>query len=619
MSATDLSAFRDTLGYIPASASDAQLRQALERRINQWSRWNEGGISHLWRRLRLDQRVNFGRGIANFVQDIREGHIHSESNMPTPQAVHSWLELDDAVARAAAKDRNSAEGQPHTSHLLAKPELSRRYAAVSGVDKRRWDARAQHAATLSDLLESAQGRSRHASRAPLRTLATALFLPGALLALSCWALIWSLPPLGDQPHWTDYQKQWTYRNSSNVNVFERFEIRASDGSARASFIPLGATLVDFWVKDRKGEWRDVVLGYDNTTEYLADERYPYFGAVVGRYANRIADASYYDPATNARISLPANEDGQTTLHGGKWGYSRAGWKIVEKKAEKVIFGLPDEGAEGFPGNVYTLTSYELLSHPTRLVTSFTSRVLPSTPPPAANAPSLPSPSDDPSPEEPKTPIMLSSHVYWNLDGYQKDEDGAGGSARDHEMWIDARRSVEVDGELIPTGKLPSIPRDTALDFSAMMEDGRCATLASKLDLDETKGLCGNGCTGIDNALIYDRPDRNHTQESVLRLQSPSSGIRLQVRTNQPLVHLYTTNTFRAGLYARKDSHLPGGKKREDCVEEEKWYGKNSAVAIEQEGWIDALHHQKEWDVDPFYSPARPYQWWSEYEFSTYDV
>lgn len=92
------------------------------------------------------------------------------------------------------------------------------------------------AATLSDLLESAQGRSRHASRAPLRTLATALFLPGALLALSCWALIWSLPPLGDQPHWTDYQKQWTYRNSSNVNVFERFEIRAMDGTATASFI-----------------------------------------------------------------------------------------------------------------------------------------------------------------------------------------------------------------------------------------------------------------------------------------------------------------------------------------------------------------------------------------------
>lgn len=177
-------------------------------------------------------------------------------------------------------------------------------------------------------------------------------------------------------------------------------------------------------------------------------------------------ASYYDPATNQRVSLPANENGQTTLHGGKWGYSRAGWKIVEKKAEKVIFGLRDEGAEGgslvaifhklladdlalagFPGTVYTLASYELLSHPTRLVTSFTSRVLPSTPPPAANAPSLP-PGDDPLPEEPKTPIMLSSHVYWNLDGYQKDEDGAGGSARDHEVWIDARKSVEVDGELV---------------------------------------------------------------------------------------------------------------------------------------------------------------------------
>lgn len=133
--------------------------------------------------------------------------------------------------------------------------------------------------TLDDLVHPRYGTDyARKTHAPWRTLVTALLLPGFLLVASTAALLWALPPLDDTLQWRD-----SYRNGSNVNVFERFEIRTKDHSARATFIrassrspprrlplsstltvstptALGATLVDFWVKDREGEWRDVVLG-----------------------------------------------------------------------------------------------------------------------------------------------------------------------------------------------------------------------------------------------------------------------------------------------------------------------------------------------------------------------
>ncbi|GAA6031477.1 hypothetical protein JCM8097_006476 [Rhodosporidiobolus ruineniae] len=464
------------------------------------------------------------------------------------------------------------------------------------------------------------------------------------------------------PHWL---KDWAHRNGSNVNVFERLWIHAPDGSgANASFIALGASLVDFWVHDRAGHPRDIVLGYDNTTMYASDPNYPFFGAIVGRYANRLANASYTDPYGHVEHIYANEHGGKNTLHGGMWGYSRAGWKVKEHLRSEITFELMDEGAEGFPGTVLTRVTYALTSPSpstsqssspsVRLTTRFTSRVLPS-----------PTPSD----REPVTPILLSSHLYFNLDGYHgvtagtKDRGGEwAGSTQGHKLWVDGGKMVATDGEpvrpsssppayaalaaarpdldlpnppvlpspvacevQIPTGALPPVASGSPLDFTTA---GKESTLIGKqLEKRGAEGLCGTGCSGIDNALIFSSTSRDVGMDPVLQLKSEASGIRLTIRTDQPAVHLYTCNSLTTSLSAahasanssyplhrflRKRSHLPPSLDLE--AEEAGYYPQHSCLAIEPEGLIDAVHHAKEWGVDPWYTSEREYSWWTAYDF-----
>ncbi|TNY17291.1 galactose mutarotase-like domain-containing protein [Rhodotorula diobovata] len=509
-------------------------------------------------------------------------------------------------------------------------------------------------------------RARHPRRspghAPLRTLATAVLFPGLLLLASTWALLWALPgPLGSDDPSDHLGGPDAYRNRSNVNVFERFQLTNKDRSARATFIPLGATLVDFWVKDRNGEWRDVVLGYDNTTDYLTDARFPYFGAVVGRVANRIANASYPDPTTHLPVHLSPNEHGRTTLHGGHAGYARSGWRVLSRLADRVEFALADRaGTEGFPAGVDVRAEYALLSDPVRLETRLSARV-----------------------REGTTPVMLSSHVYWNLDGFQaygREGEvvgrGTGGRARDHRLWVDADRFLEVDGDLVPTGRVPPIERGSPRDFASVRGGGGGGarvgpTIGERVDVPEARGLCGTGCKGLDTALVLNER-RNVTRDPVAVLESPASGIRLSIRTDQPALHLFTTPSAPWGLphplgLPRKTAHLPHGKEHpRDATAEERTYPKGGAVAVECEGWVDAVHHVGEeggWPADPvrcagsralslslsllcgqgrkpdggltplpcalppplrprppqWYTPERPYDWWAEYELTTFDA
>lgn len=89
------------------------------------------------------------------------------------------------------------------------------------------------------------------------------------------------------------------------------------------------------------------LDRDPTSSVLNDEsKFAYFGATVGRYANRISNASFTDPVTNEPFDLFANERGKTTLHGGKWGYSRAGWNVSRHDGNEIAFTLVDHAAEG---------------------------------------------------------------------------------------------------------------------------------------------------------------------------------------------------------------------------------------------------------------------------------
>ncbi|SCV71323.1 BQ2448_2911 [Microbotryum intermedium] len=379
--------------------------------------------------------------------------------------------------------------------------------------------------------------------------------------------------------------QGNYRNGSNIDVFQDYNISAPDGSAIATFIGFGATLTNFYVEDKNGHFRDVVLGYDDRRQYLSDPDYAYYGAVVGRYANRIMNATFsIPPLRHLDEPLPsgttvykvaANEQGgKTALHGGQWGYSRAGWSLIKHEPDRITFGLRDRGAEGA---VKTGKG---------------------------------------------TPIMMSSHVYWNLDGYGHDTSGAVGKttnkgALDHILKLKSSSYVATDEILvrqirhvassgtpaelmISPMQVPSGPITRIASNSSPLDFRKARTIGSRFS--GTQGLCGGGCTGYDTCFIYDQ--LRAPREPVMELISPDSGIRLSVRTNQPADQVYTCN--HQGSTPRKHSH--GGP-------DAGFYEKHSCVVLEQQGRIGAIR-EPEWGEDHIYTPTKAYDWWSEYSFTT---
>ncbi|KAM5537708.1 hypothetical protein V8D89_008621 [Ganoderma adspersum] len=361
--------------------------------------------------------------------------------------------------------------------------------------------------------------------------------------------------------------------------FDVTTLRAPDGSITAKFVSFGATMTELWVRDRAGSARDVVLGYDDNTKLLTDPAHPVFNPIVGRYANRIKNGTFSIPITKDPqpdapnvYHIPTNDhDGQDTLHGGIYGWDRRNWTVLARTETSVTYHHLDAADEGFPGDVEATVTHSVENGGT-LRTSVHATATE------------------------KTPIMLTQHIYWNLDAFQGSDDVLA-----HKLHVDASRVVAVDGDAIPTGDLIDVG-GTPFDFRR--------TQAIGARWSDTVGLCGGGCQGYDNCWIYDHSEQ---AEPGVSLWSDLSGIRfvpesssapppLDVTTDNPAVQVYT------GFWLdtpRKAVH--GGP----AVNYTKW----SAVAIEQEGYIDAIN-TPEWGVDQIYYPGKDYEWESVYKFST---
>ncbi|QRV87897.1 hypothetical protein RhiJN_15915 [Ceratobasidium sp. AG-Ba] len=358
--------------------------------------------------------------------------------------------------------------------------------------------------------------------------------------------------------------------------FRVITLKAPDNSIVANFLSYGATTKNFWVKDKHGKYRDIVLGYDNKKKYESDPSHPFFGGIVGRYANRIKNGTFSIPITKDATGdnvyhIPENENGGLdTLHGGLTGYDRRNWAPIEVSKSKVTYHLIDpDGTQGFPGTVQALVTYTLLKGAKWKIEMY------------ANATA-------------KTPILLSSHVYWNLEAYQETQ-----SLADHRLYIDSSRVIAADGILIPTGELTNVT-GTYWDFRNETRIGDV--------IDKAVGYCGTGCTGLDNAWIY---DRSAESKSAFSLSSPNSGIKMSVTTDQPALQVYTCNGI-ANNGAGKNVTIPrkkahGGPK--------KYYPKHSCAVIEQEGWIGGINNP-EFGQDQIYGPDRDYKWSAVYSFSS---
>ncbi len=239
---------------------------------------------------------------------------------------------------------------------------------------------------------------------------------------------------------------------SPFGEYTLFTIENRQG-ARLEVTDLGATVRSIIVPDRSGNMGDVVLGYDTPEEYIENDGY--FGAAVGRYANRIAGAEF--SLGGRSYKLTANE-GRNILHGGI-GFSHRRFDTVSAEGNRVVFSLSDpDGADGFPGNITVKITYELSDR---------------------NEVSI----DYSAVSDKDTVISLTNHAYFNLRGF--------GDILSHELMINADRYLPVDSELIPTGEIcpvagtdfdflsSRVVKNGFYDHCFVLRDGFCAELREK--------------------------------------------------------------------------------------------------------------------------------------------
>ena len=359
--------------------------------------------------------------------------------------------------------------------------------------------------------------------------------------------------------------------------FSKYTISAP--GINASFIPYGARLTNLFVNDKNSNPQDVVLGYDDGQQYLVDDEttHIYNGPIVGRYANRIKNGTFTINGITSHV-VENEHKGNNTLHGGSIGYDQRNWTLVSSNDFSITFSLFDYGFEGFPGNVITYATYTVSEGP-----RWTSRLV-----------SIPL--DEP------TPIMLANHVYWNLGAFV---DSRRTSVLNDTLHMPyAARNIEFDGIEVPTGAIASV-KGTFLDFTSPKQIGQDILRGGN-------GSCGTGCVGYDHAFILDRPRYSApeaTDISVLTMSSPSTGIQLDISTNQQSLQIYSCNNLNGSIPVKQSQqHVEG---------QTTYVPQFGCVVIETQQWIDGINHP-EWGQDQYqiYTvETGPAVVWAQYDFS----
>ncbi|MFW6001167.1 MAG: aldose epimerase family protein [Halanaerobium sp.] len=275
-------------------------------------------------------------------------------------------------------------------------------------------------------------------------------------------------------------------------------------AVRVDITNYGGIILRLFVPDRNGDLDDIVLGYDNLDQYIVDENY--FGALIGRYANRIANAQFKIDGNEYNLNINEKTSGKVCcLHGGDKGFDSVLWEstitnLNGSKALKLTYASKD-GESGFPGNLeaevyYLLTQDNKLKIEYRAIT------------------------------DAETVINLSNHSYFNLKGHSK------GNVLDHLININADYFTPVNRAMIPTGEIREV-KDTPFDFRAIKE------LAKAIN-EENEQLKLTG--GFDHNYVLNKGEDDLNLAA--RVIETISGRKMEVYTTEPGLQFYTGNLIK---------------------------------------------------------------------------
>jgi aldose 1-epimerase len=273
-----------------------------------------------------------------------------------------------------------------------------------------------------------------------------------------------------------------------------FTLRNANGGV-VKITNYGGIITAWLAPDKNGQLADVILGYDSLAGYLATT--PYFGAIVGRYGNRIAKGKF---ALGGKTYTLATNNAPNHLHGGNKGFDKVLWQATEFRTDSTV-GLKlgytsKDGEEGYPGNLAVEVTYTWANdHSLRMDYRATT--------------------DQP------TVVNLTNHAYFNLAGT--------GTILDHQLMLKASRYLPVDRTLIPTGELAPV-QGTPFDFTAP------AAIGARIGQDHPQLQAGGG---YDHCWALDRDGPG--LELVASAYEPTSGRVLEVLTTEPGLQFYSGN------------------------------------------------------------------------------
>lgn len=322
-------------------------------------------------------------------------------------------------------------------------------------------------------------------------------------------------------------EKWGYIDGRTI---EKYTLKNKSGQ-EVDIITYGATITSVRTPDKYANIADVVLGFDNVEGY-ASKNNPYFGATVGRVANRIGGAEFL---LNGRAYRLAKNAGRNSLHGGFKGWSSKIWNATIQDDRLVLSLLSEDGDEGYPGAAIASVTFQLTADGELCIEMkvFVTK---------------------------STPVNLTNHSYFNLAGHNTNSS----ELYKHRFMLNADRWTVTDAESVPTGEVQPVD-NTPMDLR------NSTTLQDVINKLPTGGYDYNFCVTIN--------DTSNQRNLVAKVLHPSSGRYLEVFSNQPGVQFYTANFL-------PEPGTEGIRGKNSTT-----YFKHGAFCLETQNYPDAVHHE----------------------------